>query len=196
MKILELARPRTPGTYIYHATRLPKLKEGLISIQKQGLMPGKNAMAGPGVYMGYEPNECLCRISCKEARVLESRWQSLRVLYGADPSNPVGLPASFKITNLAEGLRKIQKLGLGTVRSSLKDENFYNAAETEPHMLRASWTNLVEYYGVHPKEPNGIRTDSLDIILPRTLTANMLEIELKPKGWVSIDSAIEILSKQ
>ena len=80
MKITELiTNDRTPGDYIYHATRFDNLKEGLMSIKEHGLMKAKEALYGPGVYMGYNSAECLCQVSCKESRVLEARWQSYRL---------------------------------------------------------------------------------------------------------------------
>ena len=113
MKIEDIiTNSREPGEYIYHATRFDDLKEGLSSIKEKGLLKAKEALYGPGVYMGYNSAECLCQVSCKESRVLEARWQSIRVLYGADPTNPARLPDSYKLQNMAEGLRKIQKLSL------------------------------------------------------------------------------------
>ena len=102
MKITELiTNDRVPGDYIYHATRFDNLKEGLMSIKEHGLMKAKEALYGPGVYMDYNSAECLCQVSCKESRVLEARWQSIRVLYGADPTNPASMPDSYKLQNVA-----------------------------------------------------------------------------------------------
>ncbi len=187
MKIDEILTNRKPGNYVYHASRFANFKEGLASIQRHGLWPAKNAVSGPGVYMGYDPSECLCRITCKEARILESRWKSLRILYGADPENPAAMPAGFRLPDLANGLRMIQNMGLFNIRSSLSDENFYNAARTEARMFRAEWTKLIEVYG------DGIRYNTLDIIIPDHVPSSMLEVEYHPGEWISIDSALKRL---
>ena len=187
MKIDEIVDNRKPRNYVYHASRFSNFKEGLISIQKHGLWPAKNAISGAGVYMGYNPRECLCRITSKEARILESRWKSLRILYGADPENPADMPVGFRLPDLANGLQMIQKLGLSNIRSSLPDENFYNAAKTEARMFRAEWTKLKEVYGA------GIRSNSLDIIIPDSVPSSMLEVEFNPGEWITVDSAISRL---
>jgi len=188
MKIEDIiTNSREPGEYIYHATRFDNLKEGLSSIKEQGLLKAKEALYGPGVYMGYNPQECLCQVSCKESRVLEARWQSIRVLYGADPTNPAGLPDSYKLQNVAEGLRKIQKLGVSNIKSGLKDENFYQAAANDAVILRADWKKIKEMYGEDLQmEPN-------TIVVPDTIPASLLEVEYKTSQWTSINEAIEKL---
>ena len=188
MKIEDIiTNSREPGEYIYHATRFDNLKEGLSSIKEQGLLKAKEALYGPGVYMGYNPAECLCQVSCKEARVLEARWQSIRVLYGADPTNPAGLPDSYKLQNVAEGLRKIQKLGVSNIKSGLKDENFYQAAANDAVILRADWKKIKEMYG------DDIQMEPNTIVVPDTIPASLLEVEYKPSQWTSINEAIEKL---
>ena len=188
MKIEDIiTNSREPGNHIYHATRFDNLKEGLTSIKEQGLLKAKEALYGPGVYMGYNPEECLCQVSCKESRVLEARWQSIRVLYGADPTNPAGLPDSYKLQNIAEGLRTIQKLGVSNIKSGLKDENFYQAAANDAVILRADWKKIKEMYGEDVQmEPN-------TIVVPDTIPASLLEVQYKPSQWTSIDEAIEKL---
>ena len=188
MKIEDIiTNSREPSEYIYHATRFDNLKEGLSSIKEQGLLKAKEALYGPGVYMGYNPQECLCQVSCKESRVLEARWQSIRVLYGADPTNPAGLPDSYKLQNVAEGLRTIQKLGVSNIKSGLKDENFYQAAANDAVILRADWKKIKEMYGEDVQmEPN-------TIVVPDTIPASLLEVEYKPSQWTSIDEAIKKL---
>ena len=188
MKIEDIiTNSREPGDHIYHATRFDNLKQGLQSIQEHGLLKAKEALYGPGVYMGYDINECLCQVSCKESRVTEARWQSLRVLYGADPTNPAGLPDSYKLQNIAEGLRTIQKLGFSKIKSALKDENFYQAAANDAVILRADWKKIKEMYGEDVQmEPN-------TIVVPDTIPASLLEVEYKPSQWTSIDEAIEKL---
>jgi len=185
MKIEEvIVDNRQPGTHVYHATRLPELKEGLESILEHGLLKAKEALYGPGVYMGYDINECLNQVTCKESRVLEARWQSLRVLYGADPTNPAGLPESYKLQTIAEGLRAIQKLGLSEIRSNLKDEDFYQAAANEAYILRAEWSKLQEMYG------DSIKMEPNTIVIPDTIPGELLEIQHKPSEWISINEYI------
>ena len=188
MKITELITgEREPGEYIYHATRFDNLKEGLTSIKEQGLLKAKEALYGPGVYMGYNPQECLCQVSCKESRVLEARWQSIRVLYGADPTNPASMPDSYKLQNIAEGLRTIQKLGVSNIKSGLKDENFYQVAANDAVILRADWGKIKEMFGEDVQmEPN-------TIVVPDTIPSSLLEVEHTPGQWISIDEAIEKL---
>ena len=188
MKIEDIiTNSREPGDHIYHATRFDNLKEGLTSIKEQGLLKAKEALYGPGVYMGYNAVECLCQVSCKESRVLEARWQSIRVLYGADPTNPAGLPDSYKLQNVAEGLRTIQKLGVSNIKSGLKDENFYQAAANDAVILRADWKKIKEMYGEDLQmEPN-------TIVVPDTIPASLLEVEYKPSQWTSIDETIKKL---
>ena len=188
MKIEDIiTNSREPGDHIYHATRFDNLKEGLTSIKEQGLLKAKEALYGPGVYMGYNAEECLCQVSCKESRVLEARWQSIRVLYGADPTNPAGLPDSYKLQNVAEGLRTIQKLGVSNIKSGLKDENFYQAAANDAVILRADWKKIKEMYGEDLQmEPN-------TIVVPDTIPASLLEVEYKTSQWTSINEAIEKL---
>jgi len=188
MKIEDIiTNSREPGNHIYHATRFDDLKEGLTSIKEQGLLKAKEALYGPGVYMGYNPEECLCQVSCKESRVLEARWQSIRVLYGADPTNPAGLPDSYKLQNVAEGLRTIQKLGVSNIRSGLKDENFYQVAAKDAVILRADWKKIKEMYGEDVQmEPN-------TIVVPDTIPSSLLEVEHTPGQWISIDEAIKKL---
>ena len=65
----------------------------------------------------------------------------------ADPTNPAGLPDSYKLQNIAEGLRTIQKLGVSNIKSGLKDENFYQAAANDAVILRADWKKIKEMYG-------------------------------------------------
>tara|TARA_B100001094_G_scaffold266113_1_gene268854 strand:- start:141 stop:710 length:570 start_codon:yes stop_codon:yes gene_type:complete len=188
MKIEDIiTNSREPGEYIYHATRFDDLKEGLSSIKEKGLLKAKEALYGPGVYMGYNPQECLCQVSCKESRVLEARWQSIRVLYGADPTNPASMPDSYKLQNVAEGLRKIQKLGVSNIRSGLKDENFYQVAANDAVILRADWKKIKEMYG------DDIQMESNTVVVPDTIPASLLEVEYKPSQWTSINEAIEKL---
>ena len=188
MKITELiTNDRVPGDYIYHATRFDNLKEGLMSIKEHGLMKAKEALYGPGVYMGYNSAECLCQVSCKESRVLEARWQSIRVLYGADPTNPASMPDSYKLQNVAEGLRTIQKLGVSNIRSGLKDENFYQAAKNDAVILRADWKKIKEMFG------DDVQMEPNTIVVPDTIPASLLEVEYKPSQWTSIDEAIKQL---
>ena len=185
MKIEDIiTNSREPGEYIYHATRFDDLKEGLSSIKQKGLLKAKEALYGPGVYMGYNPQECLCQVSCKESRVLEARWQSIRVLYGADPTNPASMPDSYKLQNVAEGLRKIQKLGVSNIKSGLKDENFYQAAANDAVILRADWKKIKEMYG------DDIQMEPNTIVVPDTIPSSLLEIEHKPGQWISINSVV------
>ncbi len=194
MKIEEIILDnRTPGSHIYHASRFLNLKESLLSIQKCGLWPAKNVIYSPGVYMSFTAKECVCRVTSKESRVLESRWQSLQALYGSDPTNPAGMPGNYKLQNISEGLKIIQKLGMSNLRSGLKDENFYQAAANETYIIRANWAKLEEMFGVYPTAANGIIINSNEIIVPDNIPASALEIEYKPAQWISIDSAIEKL---
>ena len=188
MKIEDIiTNSREPGEYIYHATRFDDLKEGLSSIKEKGLLKANEALYGPGVYMGYNSAECRCQVSCKESRVLEARWQSIRVLYGADPTNPAKLPDSYKLQNMAEGLRKIQKLGVSNIKSGLKDENFYQVAANDAVILRADWKKIKEMYG------DDVQMEPNTIVVPDTIPASLLEVEYKPSQWTSIEEAIEKL---
>ena len=108
-------------------------------------------------------------------------------MYGADPTNPAGLPDSYKLQNIAEGLRTIQKLGVSNIKSGLKDENFYQAAANDAVILRADWKKIKEMYGEDVQmEPN-------TIVVPDTIPASLLEVEYKTSQWTSINEAIEKL---
>ena len=131
MKVKELLEADAPGKYVYHASYLPNLKSGLISIQKHGLKPSKSGQIGPGVYFAYKP-----------------------------------------------------------------EHTYYHVSKDEATMFRAKWADLVQLYGTYPSNKNGIQRDDEQIVVPRAVPANLLEVEYFPEEYWEIDHAIAAESRE
>lgn len=91
MKIKELLETTEPGKYVYHASHLPNLRTGLVSIASKGLLPSKTGQMGPGVYFAYSPDDTYYHVSKDEATMFRAKWADLVKLYGTYPSNKDGI---------------------------------------------------------------------------------------------------------
>jgi|694.fasta_scaffold03268_39 hypothetical protein len=119
-----LNETREPGQYVYHASYLPNLEQGLLSILKKGLRPSSTGYAGPGVYFAYTP----------------------------------------------EG-------------------GYYHVTKEESTLFRVRWKDLVDLFGLYPHNPRGIQRDNEEIVVPRTVPADLLEVEYFDGEWWDINSA-------
>jgi len=91
MKIIEVINEAVSGQYVYHASYLPDLRQGLASILKKGLQPSRKGYAGPGVYFAYTPDSGYYHVSKEDATLFRVRWKDLLKLFGLYPQNPGGI---------------------------------------------------------------------------------------------------------
>ena len=91
MKVIELLENKMPAKYVYHASYLPNMRSGLISIQKYGLKPSKSGQLGAGVYFAYKPEDTYYHVSKDDAVIFRAKWDDLVKMYGAYPSNKNGI---------------------------------------------------------------------------------------------------------
>jgi hypothetical protein len=79
--------------------------------------------------------------------------------------------------------------GSGVYFAYEPDEGFYHVDAADATMFRVRWLDLVDKFGVYPKNPNGIQRDDQEIIVSNTVPADMLEVEYFPGEWWDINSA-------
>jgi len=91
MRIIELTESTNPGEYVYHASYLPDLKQGLTSVSRKGLVPSKTGQAGPGVYFAYDPSGGFYHVDPEDATMFRVRWDSLVKIFGLYPQNENGI---------------------------------------------------------------------------------------------------------
>lgn len=101
---------------------------------------------------------------------------------------------------LPRGLESVKRKGLipskhgyagsGVYFAYEPDEGFYHVDAADATMFRVRWADLVDKFGVYPKNPNGIQRDDQEIIVPNTVPADMLEVEYFPGEWWDINSAV------
>lgn len=101
---------------------------------------------------------------------------------------------------LPRGLESVKRKGLipskhgyagsGVYFAYEPDEGFYHVDAADATMFRVRWADLVDKFGVYPKNPDGIQRDDQEIIVPNTVPADMLEVEYFPGEWWDINSAV------
>lgn len=91
MKVSEILESKAVGEYVYHASFLPNLRRGLISIQSKGLLPSKDGQMGPGVYFAYSPDDTYYHVSKDEATMFRAKWADLVKRFGVYPSREDGI---------------------------------------------------------------------------------------------------------
>ena len=106
--------------------------------------------------------------------------------------------ASF-LPELTSGLQSILQHGLtpsktgyagpGVYFAYTPDGGFYHVDKADATLFRAKWKDLVELFGLYPKQPNGIQRDNNEIIVPKVISADLLEVEFFPDEWWDIESA-------
>jgi hypothetical protein len=124
-KALSIVESRDVPEYVYHASYLPDLSNGIKSLYKKGLLPSSSGYMGQGVYFAYSP-----------------------------------------------------------------DETYYHVSKDDATILRVRWKDLVDLYGLYPKNPNGIQRDDEQIIIPGKVPANLIEIEYFPGEFWSLSDAL------
>jgi predicted chitinase len=77
--------------YVYHASYLPDLANGLRSVIMRGLVPSKDGYYGPGVYFAYRPEDCYYHVDKENATMFRAKWSDLKGLYGVYPANEDGI---------------------------------------------------------------------------------------------------------
>lgn len=76
---------------VFHASYMPDLRTGLLSIVRQGLRPSKTGYSGPGVYFAYTPEGCYDHVSKEDATMFSCEWSDLVRLFGVYPENKHGI---------------------------------------------------------------------------------------------------------
>ncbi|MEI6800871.1 MAG: DUF5824 family protein, partial [Pseudomonadota bacterium] len=105
------------------------------------------------------------------------------------------------LPDLARGLRSILSKGLVPSKEGYGGSGIYFAYEPEGGLyhvskedatiFRAKWSDLVSKFGTYPDNPNGIQRDNDEIIVPRAVPANMLEIEYFPDEWWKVEDVYD-----
>ncbi len=106
--------------------------------------------------------------------------------------------ASF-LPDPAKGFRSILAHGLKPSRTGYAgpglyfayepEGGYYHVIKEEATMFRVRWADLVDLYGVYPKNPKGIERDDDEIIVPGLVPAKLIEVEYFPGEWWDLESA-------
>jgi hypothetical protein len=105
------------------------------------------------------------------------------------------------LPDLARGLRSILSKGLvpskegyggtGVYFAYEPEGGLYHVGKKDAILFRAKWSDLVSKFGVYPDNPNGIRRDNDEIIVPRAVPVNMLEIEYFLDEWWKVEDVYD-----
>lgn len=87
----EGAGDSVPGEWVYHASDLPDLDSGILSLARGGLKPSTDGQMGPGVYFAYTPDGGYYHVGEEDATLLRVRWRDLVRLYGTYPDVEDGI---------------------------------------------------------------------------------------------------------
>ena len=91
MKRIKTNESTEPGEYVYHASYLPNLTKGLLSVIRQGLVPSTDGYGGPGVYFAYDPEGGFYHVDKNDATMFRARWTDLVNKFGTYPAYPGGI---------------------------------------------------------------------------------------------------------
>ena len=92
MRLSEILKETAePGEYVYHASYLPNLRQGLRSVLKLGLQPSKQGYGGAGVYFAYHPEGGYYHVDREDATLFRVRWKDLVSMFGVYPQNKNGI---------------------------------------------------------------------------------------------------------
>ncbi len=92
MRLREILKEsNSPGEYVYHASYLPNLANGLRSIAAKGLVPSRTGYGGPGVYFAYDPEGGFYHVDKEDATLFRVKWADLVNKFGVYPTNEDGI---------------------------------------------------------------------------------------------------------
>lgn len=93
---------------------------------------------------------------------------------------------------LSKGLRPSSDgyMGPGTYFAYEPDEGYYHVNPEDSLILRVKWKDLLNLYGVYPKNKNGVQRTEEEIIVPGSVPGNILEVEYFPGEWWSLNDAL------
>lgn len=104
------------------------------------------------------------------------------------------------LPDLAAGLKSVVARGLvpsktgyagpGVYFAYDPEGGYYHVSKEEATLFRVKWTDLVNKFGVYPKNRNGIQRDDDEIIVPGAVPAQFLEVEYFPDEWWDLQSAM------
>jgi hypothetical protein len=163
---------------------------------------GYRLLSGKGKNLGTFPTKAKAEKHEQEVQYFKHAKESLSE--GSQPGEYV-YHASY-LPNLARGLKSVMTSGLkpsengyggrGVYFAYDPEGGFYHVDKDQATMFRVKWRDLVDMFGVYPKNPDGIQRDQDEIIVPGPVPANMLEIEYFQDEWWDIRSALSSETRQ
>lgn len=70
------------------------------------------------------------------------------------------------------------------------DEGYYHVSPEDSIILRVKWADLVNLYGLYPKNRDGIQRNDDEIIVPGAVPASLIEVEYFPDEWWTLKDAL------
>ena len=184
------------------ADKYPMKINEIISEHIVKVKDGYRLLSHKGKNLGTFPTKSGAQKHEREVQYFKHAKESLSE--GSEPGEYV-YHASY-MPNLARGLKSVMASGLkpsqngyggpGVYFAYDPEGGFYHVDKDQATMFRVKWRDLVDMFGVYPKNPDGIQRDGDEIIVPGNVPASMLEIEYFQDEWWDIRSALSSETRQ